>query len=135
MSDVQEGRPVRLRIQPLADGTTEVDIKLLPDGKTLIHWLRENDDGLVVIQGHPRLREVMGRKSEGRYTLACRPLQNTVTSQKRGSVRFLCMTSNDVAAVTCPGCLATSEAKAALAVPANEGAAQLQMDTLKSIGV
>lgn len=124
---------MRLKIKPLADGTTEVDIKLLPDGRTLIHWLRECDDGPIKLQGHPRLREVMGRPADGQYQVACRPAQNTVASQKCGSTRFMCMTSGDPAAVTCPDCLTTAEAVAALKVPANEGAAQLFVNAIKGV--
>lgn len=96
---------MRLRISELADGTNEVDVKLLPDGRSLIHWLKECDDGPITIQGHAQLRQVMGRPAEGRYKLVCNPTQNTVSSQKRGNVRYICMTSGDVAAVTCPKCL------------------------------
>lgn len=127
---------MRMRIKPLTDGTTEVDIKLLPDGRTLIHWLRECDDGLIAVQGHPKLREVMGRPSEGKYRLVCNPKQNTINSLKRGHVRFLCMTSNELAAVTCPKCLASVEAKKELTTPVDsDKVAQLVMDTVKSIGV
>lgn len=128
---MQENTTVRLRIKPLLDGTAEVDIKLLPDGRTLIHWLRECEDGKIVIQGHPKLREVMGKPTEGRYSIACRPAQTTIASQLKGTVRYLCMTSGDPAAVTCPDCLATTEAIAALATPPNEAAAQLVMNTIK----
>lgn len=92
-------------IQPLIDGTTEVDIATLPDGRTLIHLLQEDEAGPVFLKGHPKLREFMGRPADGRYRVTCRPLQNTVSSQKRGNVRFMCITSGDIAAVTCPDCL------------------------------
>lgn len=96
---------MRLKVQRLKDGTTEVDIKTLPDGRTCIHWLEERDDGPVEVQGHPQLRQLQGRPAVGRYMVACRPTQTTIASQKRGNVRFMCMTSGDVAAVTCPQCL------------------------------
>lgn len=126
---------MRMRIAPLADGTTEVDIKLLPDGRTLVHWLRECETGLVTLVGHPKLREVMGRQPTGHYSVACRPKQNTVSSQKRGSTRFMCMISGDLAAVTCPECLATKEAVAALSAPPPDDAkaAQMAMESVKSV--
>lgn len=129
---------MRMAIAPLADGTTEVDVKLLPDGRTLIHWLQECDDGPIRLKGHPQLRQVMGRTADGRYRVACRPTQNTVNSQKRGNVRFVCTTSGDVGAVTCPRCLATSAAVAALVPPSPEEAAkaaQLFANAVKAIGV
>lgn len=125
---------MRMRIKPLADGTTEVDIKLLPDGRSCIHWLRECDDGPIVIKGHTQLREVMGRKPDGQYIVVCNPKQNTVSSQKSGNTRFMCMTSGDIAAVTCPKCLATVEAVAASAVPADDRAAQAFMSAVQSVG-
>ena len=87
----------------LLDGTTEIDIKLLPDGRTLIHWLKE--DGPIIIKGHPQLREAMGQPIEGHYQIACNPTQKTINSQKRGNVRFMCMATDNFAAVTCPKCL------------------------------
>lgn len=108
---------MRMRIPILTDGTNEVDIKLLEDGRALVHWLRECDDGLIVITGHPELRKVMGRPTDGKYTIACNTKQNTTNSQTRRNTRFLCMTSGDLAAVTCSKCLETAEAKMALSVP------------------
>jgi hypothetical protein len=122
-----------MRIAPLADGTTEVDVKLLPDGRACIHWLYEADDGLICIQGHEQLRAVMGAKPDGEYRLACRPKQNTINSRKIGSIRYICMTSNDLNQVTCPDCLATKEAKAVVQPPEDERVAQLQMAALKEI--
>lgn len=101
---------MRMKVAPLADGTSEVDIKCLPDGRAVIHWLRECDEGAILLKGHPKLRELMGRPADGRYVVACRPKQDTINSQKRGNIRFICMTSGDLAAVTCPDCLATPEA-------------------------
>lgn len=124
---------MRIRIKPLADGTTELDIKLLSDGRTLIHWLEECEDGPVVLKGHPRLRETMGRPADGRYRVACRPKQNTVSSQKRGNVRFMCMTSGDPAAVTCPECLSTPAAKLALTQTENPTASQAALEAIKGV--
>ena len=126
---------MRLRVA-LADGTTEVDIKMLPDGRVCVHWLRECDDGPIVLNGHPELRKVMGKEPVGTYVLVCNPTQNTVNSQKRGSVRYMCMTSGDVNAVTCPKCLATPEAVTALAVPSESpAAAQMAADAIQAVGV
>ena len=127
---------MRMRIQPLSDGTNEVDIKLLPDGRTLIHWLRECDDGPIKLKGHPKLREAMGRPADGSYVVVCNPKQTTVNSQKRGSTRFMCITSGDPAAVTCPQCLAAPETIEALKIDlASPKAAQIAMDTAKIVGV
>lgn len=124
---------MRMRIAPLTDGTVEVDIKLLEDGRACIHWLLERDDGLVLLKGDPQLRAAMGRPPDGKYRLMCRPLQNTINSQKRGSVRFICMTTDDLQQVTCPVCLATPEAKSVVYPEADERVAQLQMQTLQSL--
>jgi len=97
---------VRMRIQRLADGTEEIDIKLLDDGRVHIHLLIECDDGPITIQGHAQLRNVMGRPTLGRYRVVCRPQQTTTNPQKRGNVRFMCITTGEVAAATCPACLA-----------------------------
>lgn len=125
---------MRMRVSQLQDGTNEVDIKLLPDGRACIHWLRECETGPIIVQGHPKLREAMGRPPEGRYEIACNPKQNTISSQKRGSVRFMCMTSGELDAVTCPACLESVAAKAVVPLD-NSKAAQVAMDTIKSIGV
>ncbi len=90
--------PIRLK-----DGTTELDVKLLPDGRTCIHWLKEG--GPIHIKGHKQLRELMGQKEDGQYHIACNPTQTTVNSQKRGNVRYMCIVSDNFAAVTCPKCL------------------------------
>lgn len=90
----------------LSDGTTELDIATLPDGRTLIHWLKEIDNGPIAIKGHPELRAAVGQKVDANYQVACNPKQTTVNPQKRGSVRYMCITSGDPKAATCPKCLA-----------------------------
>lgn len=95
---------MRMRIKPLSDGTTEIDIKLIEDGRALIHWLKE-DGGPIHIKGHQQLRQVTGQLVDGKYTIVCNPKQTTVSSQKRGSIRYMCMTTTEFAAVTCPKCL------------------------------
>lgn len=99
---------MRMRITPLIDGTNELDIKTLPDGRACIHWLKESADGPITIKGHPQLREMAGQLVDGRYVLVCNPKQQTINSQKQGNVRFMCMTSGELDAVTCPKCLATT---------------------------
>jgi hypothetical protein len=132
-----------MKIAKLDDGTTEVDIKMLDDnsGRALIHWLRECPEGKIELRGHPRLREVQGAKVEqtdegpvsiGHYEVVCRPEQDTIESQKRGNVRYLCMTSGELTSVTCEKCLASPLAKT---LEPDPKAAQLVMDTIRSIGV
>ncbi len=127
----------------LKDGTREIDVKLMDDGRVLVHWLMECDDGPIMIESHPSLthpsrykdrKVVVGQPIPFKYTLACRPQQNTVNSQKRGDVRFLCMTTGDVTAATCPACLATKEAVEKLTKQTNDPAAsQMAMDTVQEI--
>ena len=124
---------MRMKIATLVDGTSEVDIKLLDDGRACIHWLCEHPDGLIKLEGHPQLRAAMGREPTGTYILACRPKQNTINSQKRGGIRFICMTTDDLAQATCPDCLATEIAKALPKPTEDERVAQLQMNTLRSL--
>lgn len=127
---------MRLKVQQLLDGTTEVDVKTLPDGRTCIHWLQECDDGPIAIQGHAQLRGLQGRPEVGRYRVACRPQQKTVESQKRGSVRYMCMTSGDIAAVTCPACIASDALQNALVEQIeskDEGAAKAALSVLQAI--
>lgn len=94
---------MRMKIKPLKDGTSEVDVKTLPNGKTLIHWLKEG--GPIAIQGHPQLREAMGQPEIGNYHIACNPTQTSINPQKRGNVRYICVSSDNREAVTCPKCL------------------------------
>lgn len=94
---------MRMKIKPLKDGTTEVDVKLLPDGRTCIHWLKEG--GPIVIHGHPQLRQVIGQSEIGNYHIVCNPQQTTINSQKRGNVRYMCIATDSHDAVTCPKCL------------------------------
>ena len=118
---------MRMGIQRLDDGTTEVDIKMLPDGRACVHWLQECDDGPITIVGHPRLRRVQGRPEVGKYRLVCNPKQTTVNPQKRGNVRFVCMVTGDIAAVTCPACIASEALQKALMEQADskdQGAAE-----------
>ena len=130
---------MRMKIPRLADGTEEVDIRIMDDGsgRALTHWLVECDDGPIFIMGHPELRKVAGRPSDGRYRIACRPEQDTINSQKRGSVRFICMTSGEVECVTCPACLATPGAVSALSAvrdsPQVAHAAQFAADTVRAV--
>lgn len=129
---------MRMKMQRLKDGTDEIDVKIMDDGRTLIHWLRECEDGKIVVEKHPQLITApwyKGKDAVTKYTLVCRPEQTTVSSQKRGNVRYMCVVSGDIDAVTCPACLATQEAKIALVVPRTEEekAHQLQMDTIRSL--
>lgn len=94
---------MRMKIKPLSDGTSEVDVKLLPNGKTLIHWLKEG--GPIVIHGHPSLSAAMKREEIANFHIVCNPTQDTINSQKRGNVRYVCITSDNRDAVTCPKCL------------------------------
>jgi len=129
---------MRMKIQPLPDGTREVDIKLLDDGtgRTCTHWLRECPEGKIKIVGHEKLRAVTKHPEVRYYQLACRPEQNTVSSQKRGPVRYICTTTGDPQAATCPKCLATPEVVKALAVLPDEPdprLAQIVMDTVRQL--
>lgn len=124
---------MRLKVRQLLDGTTEVDIKTLPDGRACIHWLQECDDGPIEIQGHKQLRSYQGASEVGRYRVACRPDQKTIASQKRGNVRYMCMTTGDIAAVTCPECIAADELGKALTSQIeseNEASAKAALDVL-----
>ena len=105
---------MRLKVRKLVDGTTEVDIRTLPDGRSCIHWLQECADGPIRIQGHAQLRQLQGSPEFGTYRVACNEKQTTVTSQKRGNVRYLCMTTGDMTAVTCPKCIASPAMQVAL---------------------
>lgn len=133
---------MRMKFKRLVDGTTEVDIKLLPDGRVCVHWLIEDDAGLVKLPGHPVLTHPSVRKRRPHtpgqpiwtpFRVACNPKQNTVGSQKRGNVRFICTTAVEIAGVTCPKCLATAEAIAALKVETDLGAAQLAADSILAV--
>lgn len=94
----------------------DVNYKLLPDGRTLIHWLVADEDGPIKTVGLPPLSTPGGavRFVGGRWRVCCNPTQNTINPQVRNGVRYMCVTSDDVRAATCPKCLATDEAKDAL---------------------
>lgn len=94
---------MRLSVKRMADGTDSVDIKLLDDGRACIHLLI--DDGPIKLEGHPMLTHP-SRPKEACYKIACRPQQDTIRSQMRGSVRFVCLTTTEAATATCPQCLA-----------------------------
>jgi hypothetical protein len=90
----------------------DVNYKTLPDGRTLIHWLVADEAGPITTVGMPPLMTPGGpiRLGGGKWRVACNPTQNTINPQVRNGVRYMCMTSDDVRAATCPKCLATAEA-------------------------
>ena len=100
-----------------------LNVRSLPDGRILIHWLVEDDNGpietkpnvMVTARGPLRLGGVKGY-------IACRTEQNSVNPQHRGQEILMCMHSNDVRAATCPKCLETEKAKETLALYENSEA-------------
>ena len=91
-----------------------LNIKLLPDGsgRTLIHWLNQDDEGPIQTKGHAKYKGIFPGI---RGRIACNPKQNSVNPVDRNGEHLMCMYSEEVRAATCPKCLATEEAKAILA--------------------
>ena len=86
-------------------------------GKLCIHFLFETPDGLIDTSGEvpPGLEEnpfakiVLNLHGPRKWRLSCRPEQNTINPQVRNGVRYICLTSNEPLAVTCPDCLQSKD--------------------------
>lgn len=88
----------------------KVNPKLLPDGRTCIHWFIECEDGLIVSQGKEELRRMCGQPTSIRGKIACNPKQTTVQTRIVDGVAYPCVRTEELEAVTCPACLETKEA-------------------------
>lgn len=96
---------------------SEVIIKLHPDrsGRVLIHWFVRDEKGPIETPGGavPTAGGPL-RMGSVRGYLACSPQTNKVGMALAASAPHLLVHSDDVRAVTCDTCLATSEAKRTL---------------------
>lgn len=97
------------------NGTVNLNMRELPDGRVCIHWLVLDENG--PIRTHRQM--MVGRSASivdklRRWKIVCRPEQNSVNPQRRGDQTLMCMHSDDIRAVTCPDCRATKEALALL---------------------
>lgn len=95
-----------------------VNIKLLPDGsgRVRIHWFQRLDNGPARTPEGAVMSTLGPLRSGGvRGRIACQPnLKDVGPQQVNGETVPICH-SDDVRGATCPECLATAEAKAALA--------------------
>lgn len=89
---------------------SKVSPKLLPDGRTCIHWFIECEDGLIVSEGRPEMRQAAGKSLTIRGKIACNPKQTTVQTRIVDGVAYPCVRTEELEAVTCPKCLETKEA-------------------------
>lgn len=98
-----------------------IDIRELPDGRACVHFLFETADGPVQTVGTIKTpaegtagRPTLDKDAKRRWRIPCNPKQNTINPQERNGVKYMCLSSQDVRAVTCPKCRESPEAVEAM---------------------
>lgn len=89
----------------------EVEVKILPGGKSRIHWFIRDPAGPIRTRGKrhrlPKGPAVALGGACGK--IACQPALASVAPQMQGGVIRVLKHSDDFRAVTCPECIASEE--------------------------
>lgn len=114
-----------------------LNLKQLKDGsgRVCVHWLIPDESGLIETHGSIgvsgggtgfKAGPFLDKNVVKKWRVACNPKQNSINPQVAPSgERFMCIPTDEIRAVTCPACLATEEAVAAMTPYVLEGASQV----------